>query len=101
LVLVATVSVIVDVPAPGAAIEVGLKLMVTPAGWPVAERATAESKPPEMVVVTTTGPLWPLAKDPEVGETEMLKVGLTAVVTVSDTVAVCVIPPPMPVTVIV
>jgi len=42
-----------DVPEPGAAIEDGLKLMVTPAGCPVALSAIAELKPPETVVVTT------------------------------------------------
>jgi len=47
----ATVKVIVELPAPGAAIGVGVKLTVTPVGWPLAVKATAESKPPETVVV--------------------------------------------------
>jgi hypothetical protein len=41
-----------DVPEP-AAMEAGLKLTVTPAGWPLAVKATAESKPPEGLAVMT------------------------------------------------
>lgn len=40
-----TASVRVDVPEPGAAMVAGLKLAVTPAGWPVADRERAELKP--------------------------------------------------------
>ena len=40
-----------ELPVP--VIEAGLKLTVTPVGWPVADKAMAESKPPETVVVTT------------------------------------------------
>ena len=40
-------------PEPGAAIEAGLKLTVTPVGWPVALKLIAELKPPETDVVTT------------------------------------------------
>ena len=54
-----TVRFISDVPEPGAAMEAGLKLTVTPAGWPLADKATAESKPPETVVVMTAYPLVP------------------------------------------
>lgn len=100
MVLVETVRFIVDVPEPGAEMEVGLKVMVTPDGWPVADNEIAESKPPETVVVTVTEPLWPLSRNPEVGETEMVKVPLTPAVTVSETAVVCVIPPPAAVTVI-
>ena len=46
-----TVRVKSDVPEP--VTEVGLKLPVTPVGMPVAERVTAESKPPVAVTVTT------------------------------------------------
>lgn len=42
-----------DWPEPGAAIEDGLKLTVTPEGWPVADKVIAELKPPEACVVTT------------------------------------------------
>ena len=48
-----TVRFISDVPEPGAAIEDGLKLTVTPAGWPLSLKAIAESKPPEIAVLTT------------------------------------------------
>jgi hypothetical protein len=40
-------------PEPGAPIDDGVKLVVTPAGTPVAESAIAELNPPEMVVDTT------------------------------------------------
>jgi len=46
------VNVSVELPLPGAAIDVGLKLAVTPAGNPLAESDTAELKPPEIVVET-------------------------------------------------
>jgi len=71
----ATVMVMVEVPEPGAAIEVGLKPTVTPDGWPVADRAIAESKPPETVVVMVDVPLLPCTTETEVGEAEMAKLG--------------------------
>lgn len=52
-------TVIVEVPEPGAAIEVGLKLTVTPEGWPVALSATAELKPPLTVEEMVEVPLFP------------------------------------------
>jgi hypothetical protein len=45
-----TVSVKYDVPEP--VMELGLKLPVTPDGMPVAAKATAESNPPEALMVT-------------------------------------------------
>ena len=54
-----TINVKSDVPEPGAAMEAGLKLAVTPDGTPVAENVMAESNPPDTVVVTTAYPLWP------------------------------------------
>ena len=44
----ATVIVAVDVPEPGAAKDVGFKVIVTPDGCPEAVSATVESKPPEI-----------------------------------------------------
>ncbi len=82
----ATVSVKSDVPEP--VMEVGRKLPVTPDGTPVADRVTAESEPPEAVVVTTAYPRWPWYRLPDVGETEMAKDPAVAAVTVSDTLAV-------------
>ena len=60
--VLATVRVKSEVPEPGAAIVAGLKLPVTPDGTPVADKVTAESKPPETVVVTTAYPLWPWSR---------------------------------------
>jgi len=87
----------VDVPEPGAAMEVGLKLTVTPVGWPVADKAMAELKPPTTAVVMVEVPLLPCTTETVVGEAEMEKLGPE--VTVRVTVAVCVSPPPVPVTV--
>ena len=70
----ATVSVKSVVPEPGAPIEVGLKLPVTPDGIPLAENEMDESNPPETFVVTTPYPLWPWSRYPEVGEAERVKV---------------------------
>jgi hypothetical protein len=67
--------VMVDVPEPGAAMDVGLKLTVTPAGWPLAVKATAEEKPPETVVVIVEVPLLPCTTETEVGEAETLRPG--------------------------
>ena len=44
------VNVSVELPLPGAAIEVGLKLAVTPAGRPEADNEIAELNPPLTVV---------------------------------------------------
>lgn len=68
----ATVMVMVDVPEPGAAIEVGLKLTVTPAGCPLAESATAELKPPETAVVTVHVPVLPAITETEVGDADIV-----------------------------
>ena len=86
---------------PEPVMDVGLKLPVTPEGMPAADKATAPVNPPEPLTVTTAYPLCPWTRYPEVGETDMVKVPATAAVTVSDTVAVWVMPPPVPVTVIV
>jgi len=71
-----TVMVIVELPEPGAAIDVGLKPTVTPDGWPLADRPMAESKPPETAVVIVDVPLLPCATETEVGEAEIVKLGL-------------------------
>ena len=67
--------VMVDVPEPGAAMDVGLKLTVTPVGWPLADKATAELKPPETVVVMVDVPLLPCTTETEAGEAERVKAG--------------------------
>ena len=71
----ATVMVIVEVPEPGAAMDVGLKLTVTPLGWPVADKAIAESNPPETAVVIVDVPLLPCTTETEAGEAETVKLG--------------------------
>jgi hypothetical protein len=93
----ATAIDIWDVPDPGAAIVAGLKVTVTPLGWPEADNPIAVSNPPETAVVIVDVPLEPSATESEAGE------GVTEkpVVTVKVTLAVCVMPPPVPETVIV
>lgn len=72
----ATAMVIVEVPDPGAAMDGGVKLTVTPAGCPVADKATAELKPPEIATVTVDVPLLPGATDTEPGDADTVKVGV-------------------------
>jgi hypothetical protein len=96
----ATARVRVDVPEPGAAMDVALKLAVTPVGAPDAVRAIAELKPPDTAVVMVETPLLPCATETEVGEAVSVKAGVAAAVTVSEIVADSVRPPPVPVTVI-
>ena len=54
-----TVTVIVELPLPGAGIVLGLKLTVVPEGAPEAERLIALSKPPLIVVVIVEVPWLP------------------------------------------
>jgi len=70
------VNVSVELPEPGAAIDVGLKLAVTPAGSPLAERETAELKPPETVVETVVVFVPPCATDTVVGDAVRAKSGV-------------------------
>lgn len=96
---VVVLSVRVDVPVP--VMDVGLKVAVTPDGTPLADRVTAESKPPETVLVIVEVPELPLTTVSVLGDALRAKLALAEAVTVSVTVAVCVTPPPVPVTVIV
>lgn len=84
----ATASDNVEVPEPGAAIEVGLKVAVTPVGAPLAVNAIAELKPPETAVVIVELPLLPCTTETEVGEAPIVKAGTGAEVTTSETDAV-------------
>ena len=77
----ATLKVTVDDPEPGAAIDAGLKLTVTPFGAPEALNATAELNPPDTAVVIVEPPLLPATTETAVGEAEMVNAG------------VCVVPP--------
>ena len=72
----ATARVAVDVPEPGAAMDAGLKETVTPVGWPVADKATAESNPPETVVVMVEVPLFPTTTETDVGEAASVNAGV-------------------------
>ena len=69
-------NVNVELPEPGAAIDVGLKLAVTPAGSPLAESEMAELKPPETVVETVVVFVPPCATDTVVGDALMAKFGV-------------------------
>lgn len=69
-----TVIVIVEVPVP--VIETGLKLMVTPAGWPLADKEMAELNPPVAVLVTIDFPEPPTAMDIDAGDADKLKPGV-------------------------
>jgi hypothetical protein len=96
-----TVIVIVELPAPGAAIVLGLKLSVVWLGAPDADRLIALLKPPLIVVVIVEVPLPPCTTVAEAGESVSVKLGETAAVTIRVTTALCWITPPLPVTVIV
>src|SRR5215469_5573617 len=87
----------VDEPEPGAAIGLGLKLTVVPVGAPLADRLMALLKPPLTVVVMVEVPWAPCATLTEVGAALMVKLG--GAMTVSVTLVVCWVPPPLPVTV--
>ena len=54
-----TVTVIVEVPEPGAAMELGLKLTLLPLPSPEADNVIAELKPPEIFVVIVDFPELP------------------------------------------
>ena len=62
------VKVSVELPEPGAAIDVGLNAAVTPEGSPLAESDMAELKPPETVVETVVVFFTPCATDTVVGD---------------------------------
>jgi hypothetical protein len=83
-----TVKVNVDVPPPGAAIELGLKLAVTPVGTPDAERATAELNPPLTDVEIVVLPELPWITERLAGDAATVKFGAAAGLTVSATVVV-------------
>jgi len=90
-------TVIVDLPAPGAAIELGLNVTVCAPPCPEADKLIAESKPPETVVVIVEVPVLPLATLIDVGDAPTVKPGVVPV-TVSETVVVSTMLPEVPVT---
>jgi hypothetical protein len=75
--------VTLEVPEPGAPIDVGLKPTVTPLGAPEALKATAELNPPDTAVVIVEPPLLPAATDTAVGEAEIVNAGVCVVDPVS------------------
>lgn len=87
-------------PEPGAGMDVGLKPAVTPFGRPDADKAIDELKPFKAAVVIVEGPLLPCITETELGDAPMVKSGGRPV-TVSLTVVVCVMPLPVPETVMV
>ena len=90
--------VMVEVPAPGDAMELGLKVTVCAPPAPVADKVIAELKPPEIVVVIVAVPDLPLAMPIAVGDALMVKLAFEPV-TDSETVVVAVMLPDVPVTV--
>jgi hypothetical protein len=69
-------SVRVELPPPGAAMEAGLKLAVTPAGNPEADNATAELNPPLTVVEIVELPDVPCVTETVAGEALIVKFGV-------------------------
>ena len=74
----ATAMLIVEEPEPGAAMVAGLKLTVTPLGWPLAAREMAALKPPETVVEMVELPLLPTVTESAEGEAPRVKAGVDA-----------------------
>jgi hypothetical protein len=83
-----TVNVKVELPLPGAAMDAGLKLAVTPVGRPEAERETAELKPPLTVVEIVVLPELPWITERLAGDALSVKLGDAAAFTVRATVVV-------------
>ena len=71
-----TVMVMVEFPEPGAAMEPGLKVTVTPVGSPETDKAMAELKPPVALVVMVEFPALPCATETEAGEAERVKLAI-------------------------
>lgn len=91
---------IVDAPDPGAAIELGLKLIDTLLPPPDADRLIAELNPPETAVVIVELPVPPGDTLIDDGDALIVKFGFIPV-TVSVTLVVSTVLPDVPVTVIV
>ena len=83
-----TVNVNVELPLPGAAMDAGLKLAVTPVGNPDAERDTAELKPPLTAVEMVVLPELPWITERLAGDALTVKLGAVAGLIVSATVDV-------------
>ena len=93
-------TVMIDVPLPGAASELGLKVMVSPEPCPEADSVTAELKLPAAVTVRVVVAELLRATEREAGEAEIVRPeGDADAGTVRESVADCVKPPPIAVTV--
>lgn len=93
-----TLTVIVEVPAPGAGIELWVKVTVVPLPCPEADKVIPEEKLPEIVVVMAALPEPPRITLIVVGDTLSEKLGTTWV-TVNMTVVLPVNGEEVPVTV--
>ena len=88
-------TVMVELPEPGAGIVCGLKLTLVPLGIPVADRVTALLKPFLMVVLMAEVAWCPARMVSEGGVAVSVKLGWVGAITVIVIVAVCLIPPPL------
>ena len=86
--VLSALKVKVELPLPGAAIEVGLNAAVTPVGNPATDSATPELKPPltDVEIDVLLDP--PCVTSTLVGEAVTAKSGAAAALIVSDTVVV-------------
>ena len=66
----------IELPLPGATMEIGLKPAVTPDGRPDTESESAESNPPDTLVEIVLFPEPPWATERLAGETLKLKSGV-------------------------
>ena len=96
-----TLTVMIELPEPGAAMELGLKVTVCRPPSPVADKEIAESKPPDTKVVIVEVPEPGLVTLIVAGDALRVKPSDVAPLTVNDTVAVSVVLPDFPFTVIV
>jgi hypothetical protein len=79
----------------------GLKPAVTPLPMPVADNVTLPVNPPEGVILIDVPPRDPCTMLTLVGDADSAKSALPVEFTVNVTVVVCIMPPPLPATVIV
>ena len=86
-------TVIVEVPEPGAAMGLGLKVTVLPGPCPEADRLIGELKPPEIFVLTVKVADWPEKTAFNPGDALTLKFPAAGAVTVMETVVVAVMLP--------
>lgn len=96
-----TLTVMIELPEPGAAMELGLKVTVCRPPSPVADKEIGESKPPDTKVVIVEVPEPGLVTLIVAGDALRVKPSDVAPLTVNDTVAVSVVLPDFPFTVIV